>query len=887
MAHLSLSFLGGFTVILDAVPVTTFGADKTRALLAYLAIESARSHRRSKLSAMFWPELPENKAAHNLSQTLLRLRQALRESKDSKDSSFLSVTAQDIRFNMHAGCELDLFRFRELVNACSRHNHADANNCRDCHERLVQAAELYRGDLLAGLFVPDSIAFEEWRLMHQEELHTLAVHTLEQLVTYYEQRGEYVRLQEYARRLLLLDPWREAIHTQLMRALVQSGQSVAALAQYESYRRLLADELDLAPSAEITRLYEHIRSGETPVSSPTATGDEEAIWLSNQGELRRVTTLVCSRGGTDSEDMQEQMERCGRLCEGIFNRFGGRRVSRQGDMCLIYFGYPLAYEDATRRAVHSALTVVAGMEEGESLRLGVHTGLMMVGERRGPRWQERDLVGTAIEIARGCQRLAAPGEVVVSADAFRLVQEFFDSEPLETQIVGPSGQPSLAHRVRGVSRAGSRLDWLAQMERLTHFVGRNEELRRLEACYEQVLQGKGQSVMLSGEPGIGKSRLIWELKRRMRVINDPAGDRLSERPAILWLSSRCLPHYHATSLFPIIDLLEQLLGFHASDSLETRREKLAGMLAWYGLGQPSSIWLLEHLLGLPSNAPEAETISAAQRDQMRAIFIALVQKRATEQTLAIEIEDLQWSDPSTIDWLGESLAALSTVPCLTILSARAEFSPAWLTRPEVQSRTVRVNLGALDAEQAEQIVFDLAGDHLLGEEHRRQIVAHADGIPLFIEELTKMFLERMATAEPGGARPAIPSTLLDSLAARLDNLGAAKETAQWAAVLGREFAHPILEACTPYDEQRLQSDLAVLIEAEIIAPIRTTPQKSTDAASRRAPRRYTFRHALIHEAAYTSLLKRTRQAYHRRIAEIITTRCSKFAEARPEGNTAR
>ncbi len=883
MAHLSLSFLGGFDVILDAVPVTNFGADKARALLAYLAIESARPHRRARLSTMFWPELPENKAAHNLSQTLLRLRQALRESKDSRDSSFLSVTAQDIKFNTNIGCELDLFRFRDLLHACSRHNHADGDDCRECHERLRQAADLYRGELLAGLFVPDSTAFEEWRLMHQEEFHTRAVETLSRLVAYYDRRGEYARVQEYARRLLLLDPWREGTHLQLMRALVQSGQNVAALGQYESYRRLLADELDLAPSAEITLLYERIRSGEPPASSPVNAVDKEAVWLSNQGELRRVTTLACSRGGvTDSEDIQEQMERCGRLCEAVFNRFGGQRASRQGDVCLIFFGYPHAYEDATRRAVHSALTVIAGMEAGEPLRIGVHTGLMMVGERRGPRWQERDLVGTAIEIARGCQRLAAPGEVVVSADALRLVREYFDSEPLDPQNVGTSGPPSQAHRIRGVSGAGSRLEWLAQMQRLTHFVGRREELQRLEACREQLQQGKGQAVVLLGEPGIGKSRLIWELKRRMRPMDDPTDDAAGGHPGILWLSSRCLPHYQDTSLYPIIGLLEQLLGFHASDSQKTRCEKLTGMLAWYSLGQPSALWLLGHLLGLPSDAPESETITAAQREQMRAIFVTLLQKRAVEQTLVIEIEDLQWSDPSTIDWLGDSLAALAAVPCLTILTARPGFSPAWLARPDVRTCTLQLTLGALDADQAELIVMNLAGDHLLGDENCRRIVAQADGVPLFAEELTKMFLERIVAAEPGDAKPAIPLTLLDSLAARLDNLGAAKETAQWAAVLGREFAYSILEACTPYDEQRLQSDLAVLIEAEIIAPLRTMPQAVRHSIAGMAPGRYTFKHALIQEAAYASLLKRTRQVYHRRIAEIMETRFAKFAEARPE-----
>jgi predicted ATPase len=347
-----------------------------------------------------------------------------------------------------------------------------------------------------------------------------------------------------------------------------------------------------------------------------------------------------------------------------------------------------------------------------------------------------------------------------------------------------------------------------------------------------------------------------------------------------------LPHDQNTSLHPIIRLLEGLLGFQAVDSLEVRREKLVGMLAWHQLNQPSAVWLLSLLLGLPTEAPSPETITKAQREQMRQLYIALLQKRAAEQPVVLVIEDLHWSDPSTVEWIGHSLTSLASVPCLTLLTARPGFNPAWLVQRDSQRNLLILTILPLQPEQAEEMMFDLAGGSMLDEGVRRRVVAQTDGIPLFVEELTKTLLEQPALRGKGSKSTEIPATLMDSLAARLDHLGWAKETAQWAAVLGREFSYPILQACIPYDEGRLQSDLARLVEAELVSPLQIVPREMTSPHSRvskmAAPAHYAFKHALMHEAAYVSLLKGTRQAYHRRIAEMLEARFPQLAEARPE-----
>ena len=870
MPQLSLTFLGGFEVTLEAEPVTAFGAEKARALLAYLAIESHRPHRRAELAAMFWPDLSEKKASHNLSQSLLRLRTALGEKKHSRLSSFVVITPQDIQFNINSDYQLDVTRFRELLKQSYQHTHPEGTSCPVCMQRYRQAAELYRGDLLSGLLVPDSVTFEEWRLVQQEELHHQALEVLGRLASHDEQRGEYGRVQEYVRRQIALEPWREEAHLQLMRALAKSGQSSAALKQYEIYKNTLELELGVRPSIAVTRYYEQIRAGKEPASTTSEPGAEKPVWSPSQGERRQITTLVCSQAVEDDPDhMIEGLADCQRHCTSIFHRFGGRRARRQGSKCLVFFGFPQAYEDAARRAVHAGLAATKALDESAPLRIGIHTGFMTIGERQGRRWQDRDLVGTAPEIARDTQWFAGPGEVVISEETRRLIEGSFDLKRLKPQTLGASRTPLQVYQVRGETGAQGRLAWLARTQRLTSFAGRAKELAHLNSSLEKARAGQGQVVLLRGESGIGKSRLVWELQHG--AAGAASLNPTEKNLPMAWLSSHCLPHNQNTSLFPVIGLLEGLLDFTAEDRLDTRREKLATVLGRYGLDRPSSTWLLSLLLGLPMSAPVPDMITNAQREQMRKIFLVLLQKRAAEGPLAVVIEDLHWSDPSTLHWLSESIESLAATPCLVVLTARPAFDLAWLSREKLLPGTVVLNLNPLHVRESAEMVNDLAGEGALNEETRHQIVMHADGNPLFVEELTKSVLEEPGPRRGTQARMVIPATLLDPLSARLDHLGPAKETIQWCAALGREFSHPILKACTAYDEQRLQADLAHLVENEFLALIDI-----------KDPSRYIFKHALIQETAYTSMLIRTRQIYHRRIAETMELHFPQLAETRPE-----
>ena len=882
MAHLSLSFLGGFEVTLDAEPITTFGADKARALLAYLAIEAARPHRREVLAAMFWPDATRRRAAHSLSQALLMLRKALGENQSADPDAFLSTTQQDVQFNPYSDYSLDVVRFRELVDRSDRHHHEDVAECEACHRWLGQAVDLYRGDLLAGLFVSDSFDFEEWRLIQQEGMRRQALEILGRLAAFSERQGDFVKVKQYAQRQIALEPWREEAHLQLMRALAESGQISAALKQYETFQKIMADELGLSPSEETVRYYKQIRArARTPRTSEQPVSDK-VFWLPGQGERRQVTTLVCGRCiSEDREDFQAEILACERYCEPIFSRFGGRRSPRQGSTCLVYFGYPKAYEDAARRAVYSGLSMAAALDGDCAARIGIHTGRMLVGEGHGPRWQDRDLSGVALEVARACQSRAQPGHVLVTEDTRRLVQDAFLMEELNSPLSGVVDDAIPLYRVVGQRNLESRLDWLAQTQRLTSFVGRTVELDRLEACYEDVLQGKGRVVLVRGEPGIGKSRLIWELKKHVKIP---------------WLASRCQPEDQNTAFHPLIRLMEQLLGFNSGDSLDTRKEKLLGMLTWYGLNQPMVVHLLPILLGLPTDSPAPQVLTKDQLEQMRQVGLILLEKRTAEQPLVLVIDDLQWSDPSTAEWISLSLDFIANIPCLLLLVARPVFNPLWLSRPDLPPGLFQLNLGPLSPGEVEEMVAGLMDDHRNEESVRCYIVDHTDGIPLFAEELTKTLLEhplqRGEIISTGEIQTKIPTTLQDSLIARLDRLGPAKETAQWAAALGREFFLPVLQACVPYDRSRLQNDLARLVEAELITPLEAAshdmdiyfPPDSKKVSTPKAERllRYVFKHILIQEAADLSMLNRSRQDYHRRIGEVLLEKFPQLAEIRPE-----
>lgn len=849
MRYLALTFLGGFHVTLDEVTITNFGSDKARALLAYLALENNRPHRRTALAAMLWPDLSEKKAAHNLSQTILRLRTALvdvQANGNTHEPPFLLVESQQVRLNPRASIHTDVDIFRSLMLTCSQHHAKDPfaiNNCPDCIGWMRDAARLYNGDLLAGFFVRNSPAIEQWRLVQQEALQMQIVDVLGRLANYHEKRGEYEQVQHYAHRLTVLDPWCEDAHLQLMRALAARGQTSAALEHFDFYRRLLVEELGIEPSQAAANLYQHVRLGEilppNDVSAAQA-GQTPSV----QPEIRQITTLVCGRcmrsPQADPEAQYNQMKECRLACARVINRYGGFFAQRQGNECVVYYGYPLAYEDSARRAVHAALAMV-GNNHDDPVRVSVHTGCMVLGEKRGRRAQDRELVGDAPNLARLMLQQTPPGRVTISPNTQRLVQGWFELLP-EDGLIHPGDKGSIS--MRQVEECGDRdpFDWLEQHAQLTPFVGRETELRQLTACLEVVnATASGDMVILRGDPGIGKSRLIWEWKQH--TLRDPA---ISPK-APLWLSASCTQYDQNRSLFPVVRILEQLLGIDPRDCQEIREQKAADGLARAFPERPSPVRLLTTLLRLPYD-PTTTQPTMQMRDLLQAAYVRLLQQLAAEQPLVIVIEDLQWSDTDTIAWLGRASEFLENTPCLLVLTARSGFDPPWLS----QQRVTHIDLAPLQPGEAAVLVA-CAATMGIPAAQVESILARADGVPLYLEALAR------ATCDEDESHSACPPPILrDLLASRIDYLGPAKVTAQWAAMIGRRFSRMALQAASGINPVRLQHDLETMIATGIIESLDSPGSEE-----------YIFHHALVQEAAAASLLKSARAEYETRIAQVL------------------
>jgi DNA-binding SARP family transcriptional activator len=708
VAHLSLSLLGGFKITLDGKPVTAFGADKVRALLAYLAMESNRPQRRATLAAIFWPELPQERAAHNLRQSLLRLRRALHEDqvRPGDRSSFLLLTGQEVQFNPLSDCQLDVTDFLELVRAYRQHKHGATDGCPVCLGWLRQAADLYRGDLLAGFTLRDSLPFDEWQLVQREALRRQALDGLSRLVDHSERQNDSDGVLEYARRLVEIDPWQERAQLQLMTALARCGQEAAALEQYVTYSQRLAQEFGAAPTAEMTELSERIRKRQLTDRVVRGTVTSQAAL---PDERRQVTAMLCqwqnSATSHDPEELHIGLLAFERTLAQISERYGGRQQPRHGSEFLVYFGFPVAQEDAARRAVSAALALLAATHGHDHIRLGIHTGMMVS--------HGHELVGNVPDRARDCLRLADGDSVTITADTERLVHGRFICQPMS--LADPIGQ-NLIYRIHAETAELDRLVWLDQTRRPISLIGREAELQQLAACFDRVYAGQGQVITVCGEPGIGKTRLTREFRQ------------LCPWPA-LWLESRCLPYFQNTSLYPIINLLEQLLGFEASDDAAVKREKLLATLACDDLAHQDTIWLLSLLLGLPTATPAPQTITEEQRERMRETCVTLLQREAARQPVMLLIEDLHWADPTTIAWLTRSLEALAAVPCVLWLNWRPEFVAPWRPRPYL----LTLNLEPLDPLQACRLVNEVAGLEMLPAEVCQQIVRQADGIPLFLK----------------------------------------------------------------------------------------------------------------------------------------------------------
>jgi class 3 adenylate cyclase/predicted ATPase len=580
-------------------------------------------------------------------------------------------------------------------------------------------------------------------------------------------------------------------------------------------------------------------------------------------------------GQLDPEDFRAMMERYHTTCTTVSERYGGHVAQYMGDGLLVYFGWPQAHEDDARRAVHAGMALVTAIRDlGRELlqdfgirlaiRVGIHTGLVVVGAETGASPYGQLAVGVTPHLAAKIQHLAAPDAVVLSATTYDLVQGYFVCAPLGEHHLPGTTAPGVLYQVRGVSGAHGRLDLVAPPQR-SPFVGREVERAMLRERATQVQQGLGQVVLLSGEAGIGKSRLVQEVTTAC------------EAEDFAYLDCRCSPYAQHTALHPVIAWLQRSIEDDAETPMAERLVRLEAFVGQAGLDLPESLPLVAALLHLPlpeARYPALQLTPQRQRQRTLETLLALVLGLADRQPVVLVVEDLHWSDPTTLEWLGLVVDQGPTAPIFTLLTCRPTFASPWSGRTHVTLLPVP----PLAAPQVTQMVQWL-GEDQLSVVQRQQIVTQADGVPLFIEEVTKFVLAAQRLHGQTGwhasnsmaPEVAIPATLQDSLMARLDQLGPAKNTAQLGATIGREFPAALLQAVTPLDEDVVRQDLTQLVEAELLY------QRGVGATAV-----YQFKHALIQEAAYASLLRRTRQHYHQHIAQVLEAQFPETVATQPE-----
>ncbi|TMA51527.1 MAG: hypothetical protein E6J80_13380, partial [Deltaproteobacteria bacterium] len=619
-------------------------------------------------------------------------------------------------------------------------------------------------------------------------------------------------------------------------------------------------------------------SPSTPSPQPPDTRPQMLDARQNDGERRQLTVMFCDLVGSttlstqlDPEELRDVVRAYQESCTTVIQRYEGHIAQHLGDGLLVYFGYPAAHEDDAQRAVCTSLEIIEALQHlnphlphSLQVRIGIHTGLVVVGEIGSSTKREVLALGETPNLAARLQGLAEPDTVVISEATSHLVHGWFDCRALAAQELKGFSTPVTVYRVLGASGVQSRFE-VAVQAGLTPLVGRDLELGLLRERWAQAQDGAGQVVLLSGEPGIGKSRLVQELKH---VVTQAGAVRIEYR---------CSSYHQNSAFYPLIEHLQRVLHFTAGDTPQDKLHKLEQTLSRYRFPQSDTVPLLAALLSLPppEGSPSLPLTPQQQRQKTLAALVRWLFEEAERAPVYTVWEDLHWADPSTLEFLTVCLDQTPTARMLMVLTGRPEFTPPWASRSHVS----HLVLSRLGRQQSSAIVEGVTGGKPLPQEVVQQIANKTDGVPLFVEELTKMVVESGLVREVEGRYElngplpplAIPSTLQDSLMARLDRLASVRDIAQMGATIGREFTYEVLRAVSPLTEESLQRGLKQLVEVELVYQSGLPPQA-----------RYLFKHALVQETAYQSLLKSRRQQLHQQVARVLEEQFPQTVEAQPE-----
>jgi class 3 adenylate cyclase/tetratricopeptide (TPR) repeat protein len=552
--------------------------------------------------------------------------------------------------------------------------------------------------------------------------------------------------------------------------------------------------------------------------------------------------------GLDPEEWREVTKKYQRVAAEAVTRFGGFVAQYLGDGLLAYFGYPQAHEDDAERGVRAGLAIIEAMTQLQqqlsvnhqpelAARVGIHTGSVVIG-------QDAQVFGDTPNIAAHLQAVADPNSVLMTAVVHRLVSGRFVVEKCGPRPIKGVAQPMEIFRVLRPSGVRGRLHVSAAASRgLTQFVGRQEELRLVGSRWNRAREGEGQTILISGEAGIGKSRLVHQFR-----------ESIAEAPHT-WVECSCEQLVQSTPFYAMTDMLQQGLGSRSELSAQDRVTQLERTLNASGLRAEEALPLVAPLLNLPTPAKYVPSLAPPeqQRRKLLATLAAWVFASAAPQPMIMVFEDLQWSDPSTLDLLQILADQGATASLLLLFTARPEFRPPW----GVRGHHLQLALDRLSRNHVREMVLSVSRGKTLGRGIVERVVERTGGVPLYVEELTQFMIEGAHSSTAGE----IPATLHDSLMSRLDRLGPAKEVAQVGATLGRSFSYELLRAVLPLSDAKLQSALSQLSDAELLYARGIAPEAT-----------YLFKHELVREAAYHALLKSRRRELHHTVAEVLSQR---------------